>query len=108
MNDFSHYSKEIDKISDFKEWQDKIIKYCETDSIALYQILIKFRELITSKWNINVNRYPTVPSLAFAIYRTYYMKDNTIPLTEGRVFDFIRESFTGGRTEMYIPSNSSF
>ena len=38
----------------------------------------------------------TIPALAFAIFRMHYLKDNTIPLTIGKVFDFIKESFTGG------------
>ena len=34
----------------------------------------------------------------------HYLNDDTIPLTTGRVFDFIKQSFTGGRTDMYRPN----
>ena len=70
--------------------------YCEIDCISLYQVITKFRNLIILKFNIDILKYPTVPSLAFAIFRLHFLKDNTIPLTKGKVFDFIKESFTGG------------
>lgn len=104
MNDLSHYTKEIEKISDFNIWRNKIQKYCEVDCISLYQILIKFRTLIIQKFNIDNLKYPTIPSLAFAIFRMHYLKENQIPLTTGKVFDFIKQSFTGGRTDMYRPN----
>lgn len=50
-----------------------------------------------------MEKYPTTPSLAFAIYRKCYLKDNLIPITEKETFDFISKSFTGGSTEMYKP-----
>jgi hypothetical protein len=105
MLDLSHYSKEIDKIDNFNEWKDKVQKYCENDCIALFQIITKFRKLIINRWSIDIKIYPTVPSLAFAVYITHYLKDNKIPITSGEVFEFIRESFTGGSTEMYIPQS---
>ena len=74
MNDLSHYSKEIDRINDLDEWKNKITSYCEQDCISLHQVIIKFRQLVCDKWNINIDKYPTVPSLSFAIFRTHYLK----------------------------------
>ena len=104
MNDLSHYNKEIIKIDDFNLWKEQIQKYCEVDCKALHQVLIKFRTLIIDRFNIDILNYPTIPSLAFAIFRMHYLKENTIPLTTGKQFDFIKESFTGGRTDMYKPN----
>ena len=59
------------------------VKYCEADCISLYQVLIKFRDLIINKFNIDILKYSTVPSLAFGIYRMHYLNDDTIPLTTG-------------------------
>ena len=73
MNNFLHYSKEIEQIEDFDIWRDKIEKYCVADCISLYQVLIKFRTLIIQKFNIDILKYPTVPSLAFAIFRMHYL-----------------------------------
>jgi len=103
MNDISHYSKEVLKLNNFIEWRDLIRKYCESDCISLYQILINFRKLIFDNFSILIDKYPTTPSLAFAVFRSKYLKDGTIPIINGEIDEFIRGSFTGGSTEMIIP-----
>nr|YP_010561573.1 hypothetical protein OSR58_mgp17 [Ganoderma flexipes]UYX56944.1 hypothetical protein [Ganoderma flexipes] len=101
QNNINHYTKEVLKIVDFLEWKKMIILYCENDSVILHQILLKFRELVFKNWGINIENYPTISSLAFAIFRKKYLKENMIPITSGKVFDFIKESFTGGATDVY-------
>ena len=103
QNSTSHYSKDVLIISDFKKWKNLIINYCENDCKVLYQILLHFRSIVFNKWELNIERFPTTPSLAFAIYRKNYLKKSTVPITNGEVFDFIKRSFTGGATDMYIP-----
>ena len=72
MDDLSHYSKDIERISDLEVWKEKVQTYCEQDCISLYQVICKFRDLVFDKWNINIDKFPTVPSLAFAIFRGHY------------------------------------
>ena len=103
MMDISHYNKDIVLISDFEMWKENIIKYCETDCISLYQIIIKFRDLVFNKWDLFIENYPTTPSLSFGIFRRHYLEDNVIPIYKGKIFDFLRASFTGGSTEMSRP-----
>jgi hypothetical protein len=109
MKDFSHYSKDIEQIDDFAIWKDKINKYCINDCKSLYEVLIKFLlrlrspNLVYENWKIDIIKYPTAASLSFAIYRTCFLVPDKIPLTKGRIYDFIKESFTGGRTDMYKP-----
>lgn len=103
MEDLSHYNKEILCIPDFNLWKDKVTSYCEIDCISLYQIMIKFRELVFNKWNLFIDNYPTTPSLSFAIFRRHYLEDDIIPIYKGKIFNFLRESFTGGATEIYKP-----
>jgi len=103
QSSIDHYNKTIEIITNFNEWKYKVQKYCETDCISLYDVLIKFRELIFINWKLDIENYPTTPSLAFAIYRKCYLKNNLIPISEGKVFDFIRKSFTGGSTDMFKP-----
>uniref|UniRef100_A0A896YUU9 DNA polymerase n=1 Tax=Coniophora puteana TaxID=80637 RepID=A0A896YUU9_9AGAM len=99
----AQYSKEIERIEDFKIYKNKAEIYCNQDCIALYEVIIKFRELINENFHIDVVNYSTVPSLAFAIFRTHYLKPKIIPRTEDEVYNFIRGSYTGGSTEMYKP-----
>ena len=88
--------------------RDETIKYCLQDCITLYQILVKFNSLIYKKFKVNINRYPTLPSLAFGIFRSNFLgynlnKDKKIPILVGEIYDFIRKSYTGGAVDMYIP-----
>ena len=102
-NNIDHYNKDVKLTYNFKEWKKLLIQYCELDCIVLHQILSQFKDLVYKRWQINIEDYPTISSLAFAIYRQHYLQENTIPITTGEVFDFIRQSYTGGSTDMYIP-----
>ncbi len=101
--DYLNYSNQFKNIS----WnlKNETIKYCEIDCVSLYQILIKFNDLIFEKFNINIHKYPTLSSLAFAIFRTHFLEKNLIPQISGKIATDIRESYTGGAVDMYIPTN---
>lgn len=103
-DNLDHYTKDIERIEDLAVWKTKIQAYCEQDCVALYDVLHKFHHLIKVKWNLDITKYSTIPSLAFAIYRMHYMPENTVPLTKGAVFNFIKQGYTGGSTEMYKPN----
>jgi len=98
------YSKEVEEVMNLDEWKSKIVEYCINDSIILYDIIIKFRTLIWDNWKIDAPKHPTLPSLAFAIFRQRYLEEGIVPVIKGKVYDFIRESYTGGSTEMYKPA----
>jgi hypothetical protein len=83
--------------------KNEVIRYCNTDCISLYQIILKFNELIFGLFKINIHKYPTISSLAFAIFRTNFLTKDTIPQISGQVAKDIRQSFTGGACDMYIP-----
>jgi len=53
----------------------------------------------------NIHFYPTLSSLAFAIYRSNFMVENTIPQLSGKIADDIRSGYTGGAVDMYIPES---
>lgn len=80
------------------------IKYCEQDVKPLYLILKSFQYLIYNQFKMDILKYPTLPSLAFAIYRSNFLtKDNRIPLIHGEMFDFFKKGYTGGNVDVYIP-----
>ena len=74
----------------------ELIKYCEQDCRTLHQIINKFNDLIISNFNISIYKYPTLPSLSFALYRQNYLQDNTIPQIAGQNYKDIQLSYTGG------------
>jgi len=83
--------------------KNEAIKYCEIDCISLYQIISKFSNMIFDLFSIDIQKYPTLSSLAFAIFRTHFLKLNTIPSLFGKIANDIRTSYTGGAVDMYIP-----
>jgi hypothetical protein len=88
-----------------KKWnlQEETIKYSELDTIVLYKVLMKFNETIYSRFRVDAFKYPTISSLAFAIYRTNYLKNYKIPLIDGKIYKDIKLSYTGGACDVYKP-----
>ena len=70
--------------------KDESIKYCELDCISLYQIIYKFADMIFDLFKMNIHKYPTLPSLAFGIYRSNFIEENIIPQLSGKIENEIR------------------
>lgn len=90
-----------------KVWDFKVeaIKYCYLDCIALHQVLTKFNELIFSHFKVNIINSLTLPSLAMKIYRSQFMPENSLYQLLGTIEKDIRQSYTGGAVDVYIPHN---
>ena len=80
-------------------------KYCELDCKALFEIITSFQLEIFELFNIDINKTPTLPSLAFKIFRTHYLIKNKIPLISGKLYKILKQAYFGGHVDMYIPSN---
>ena len=85
-------------------FKDEAIKYCKLDCLSLHQILIKFNELIFSNFKVNIEGSLTLPSLAMRIYKALFMPEESI-FQIGNIERDIRESYTGGAVDVYIPHN---
>jgi hypothetical protein len=108
--------------SQFKIWNllEQLEKYNIIDCISLYQILEKFNEEIVKLFNVNINSSPSLPSLAYKIWRTSFMPSETksIIKSNGDIIEnklgtidafnhdldyVIRSSYFGGHVDAYIP-----
>jgi DNA polymerase type B, organellar and viral len=58
-------------------------------------------------FKIDFTKYPTLPALAFAIYRSKYMPKNTIPKILGSHHYTLKKAYYGGITEAYKPYGRS-
>jgi DNA polymerase type B, organellar and viral len=89
----------------YSNWslKNETIKYCTQDCVTLYQIIDKFNTLIFDKFNLNIHRFMTLSSLALGIYRGNYLGNSKIPIITGKTFTDLKNSYTGGSTEMFIP-----
>ena len=101
----ANYNKYKNNFNNNWSLRNESIKYCEIDCVSLYQVIFKFSELIFSLFGKNIHKYPTLPSLAFAIFRTIFMEEKSIPQLFGKISNDIRQSYTGGAVDMYIPQN---
>jgi hypothetical protein len=84
-------------------YRKSLIEYCQLDCLSLYQVLNKFNSLIFDKWHLSINNYPTLSSLAMGVFRSSFYCKNTISIIKGTPFKDIKESYTGGSTDMIIP-----
>jgi hypothetical protein len=72
----------------------------------LYQIIFKFNELIFEHFKVNIHKYSTLSSLAYAIFRTHFLRKDEIPQLSGQISRDIRSGYTGGAVDMYIPEGA--
>ena len=103
VQEFESLSKEFLGVT--WSFKDEAIKYCKLDCQCLHEILTKFNELIFNHFKININLSLTLPALAMRIFKTHYMLENSIYQLLGNVERDIRESYTGGAVDVYIPHN---
>ena len=88
------------KIWNFK---DEALKYCLQDCVSLHQVLTKYNELIFNEFKINIHSVLTLPSLSMKIYKSGHMPANTLYQLLGPAEKDIRQSYTGGAVDVYIP-----
>nr|QWO71392.1 DNA polymerase [Arthromyces claviformis] len=103
LDEYKAYSANFYK----KDWnlKDETIKYCELDCIVLFKIIDKFSDNIFKLFRIDILKYPTLSSLAFAIFRSRFLKEeDRIPLIHGEIYNFIKKSYTGGSVDVYKPT----
>jgi DNA polymerase type B, organellar and viral len=86
-------------------FKDEAIKYCKLDCQCLHEILVKFNEIMYKKFNISIHSSLTAPSLSMRLFKTNFMPENTIFSLHGKVEQDIRQSYTGGAVDVYIPHN---
>lgn len=100
IEEYNNYSKNYNK-----DWNLKLetINYCNQDVISLFQVINKFSNIIFEEVRIDVLNYPTLPSLALAIYRCCFLKDFDIPILTGNIYNDIKNSYTGGSVDVFIP-----
>jgi hypothetical protein len=61
--------------------------------------------MIFNLFSLNIHKYPTLPSLAFGIFRSKFLIENTIPQLSGKIASDIRSGYTGGAVDVYIPKS---
>lgn len=99
----------VDIVNHFKngDWsyREEAIKYCQLDCKILYDVLNKFMILVFQELSVNANKCLSLPALALKIYKRKYMPLISVYQLTKEVCDAIRESYSGGAVDCYIPHN---
>lgn len=101
------YNQYLNTIKNKNEWNLRLelIKYCEQDVVTLYKVIENVSTEIFQLSRLNIHKYPTISSLAFAIFRSNFMaKSVKIPLIYNQMFTDIKNSYTGGSVDVFKPS----
>ena len=107
-NDYINYNSQFKSTTDDWNLRTELIKYCENDVISLHQIIQKFSGEIFDMFRLDMHKYLTLSSIAFAIYRSNYLKNvNLIPKINGQMFKDIYQSYKGGLVDMFIPEGTN-
>jgi hypothetical protein len=112
-SNFEKFKKKFDdyilSFNQSSKWDLKkeLIEYCEQDVVVLHQVITKFGDEIYNKFKINISRYPTLTSIAFAIYRSIFMPTGTIPILLGGIYNDIKQAFYGGFVDVYKVSGEN-
>jgi len=74
-----------------------------SDCVLLYNVILKFSELVYDLFKINIHKHPTLTSIAFSLYRREHMKIENIPVTSSTLYDNIKSGYMGGAVDVYRP-----
>lgn len=100
------YIKYCERFNTNWSLKNEAIKYCEKDCISLFEVLVNFGNKINEMFKVNIDKCPTISSLAFRIFRTSFLpKSVRIPILTNKVYQDIHNAHYGGHVDMYIPAN---
>lgn len=107
--DFSYYDNfniEDYKKIPVKNWdlRSECLNYLSKDIIGLYLVMYEFSRLVYIHFNVQMVDSLTITSLALNIFKQNFYKNQNIPsINQIYLFNFIKEAYFGGITEVYKP-----
>ena len=98
----SNYNPDWNSIDLFNNSDEleKFKKYSIQDSIALLNALLNARSIYLEKYNVDIVKTVSAPSLSLLIYRHKFQKVN-IPIFNRKLDGIIRESYYGGSSDYF-------
>jgi len=83
----------------------ELLEYNKLDCIVLYQVVHKYAAEIYDMFKLNIHKYPTLSSLAMAIFRSNFYKptdeSNSINITSNEIYNDIKPGYQGGHVDVY-------
>ena len=84
----------------------ELVNHCENDTKTLRLIMEAYNNSIYGKFSFNIHDFATAPSLSYYICLACFLskkKDVKVPIITGKLYNFIKQAYKGGHTELYIP-----
>ena len=85
--------------------KEETIKYLHKDLKSLYEVMEKFSAYIYDKYGIQISDSLTISSIAMKLYLHRFYKKPIPLITKPSVYSDIKQSYYGGITEVYKPTN---
>lgn len=107
LNPFAHisfkarYNEYCSKFQNNWNLKRELLSYCESDAKATHKVIVSFGQRLYDLYTLNYMRYPTLPSMALAIFRIKFLGSTEIPILSGDVDRDIRKSYYGGFVDVY-------
>lgn len=101
--DFDTKENDTADLENDYNFRTRLLTYNLQDCKLLYQILVMFRKDIKDLFQIDINKLPTLTSIAFKIYRTKFIKNHKIPITSLEMYNNISSAYYGGAVDVYKP-----
>lgn len=97
------------KLENIEEKRTEALEYMKQDIRLLGGILLKAQDIYYKQYNLDINNWVTISSLALGIYRKQFLEpytkaaDDYIAILNMNQDSFIRKGYYGGHTDVYIP-----
>jgi len=106
INQYSNISDQDYQAIPNTNWnlKDETLKYLKSDVEGLLEAVLKFKENIYKKYQLNITNFKTLPGLALAAYTSSYIPSNLVSEFK-MVKDLeqeIRTSYFGGNVDVFI------
>jgi hypothetical protein len=87
--------------------KEQCLQYLEKDVLGLLEAMAKVSEHYFDKYNINITKSSTLPSLSLSMFGNHFYKDNShaIKMVRGPIEDFIRQAYKGGNSGIFVEGN---
>jgi len=79
--------------------------YLKSDVEGLLEAMLKFRDTIHNKYNLDITKVKTLPGLALTIYTSKYLPENLknkLKMVKGNLENIFRSSYFGGNVDVFI------
>lgn len=99
---FSEYKNEWNNISLFSNEAElnKFMEYSKQDSLCLLDALLRAKKIYIDKYDVNITKAVSTPSLSLLIFRRMYQM-LSIPILKWDLDHKVRSSYFGGSSDYY-------